>query len=234
MHPGPNCHHRSRCARVAEGRKTGPEFFSCSYTRADQRQPVLIQQWMVAKLMLMVMVPWVAGVVATSGGGPLLPCGTHHDFLMDGQQLMGHFQFAKAVCCDQLGETCVGNNPLPQSCLSSTCARAVRLVSDSCSALFEEDYFQVMALAYKPLLDNAMALCDIAAADRQDAGTTDQVRFLHARASVYEVPCAVCLKVKCDCCECVLSLARSATRSLTARTTTVATSCPFLHRAADG
>ena len=29
------------------------------------------------------------------GGGVLLPCGTHHDPLADGQQLIGHFQFAK-------------------------------------------------------------------------------------------------------------------------------------------
>ena len=128
------------------------------------------------RLMIMVALVECSGVAATAdSGGPLLPCGTHRDFLPDGQQLMGHFQFAKDVCCSQLGENCEGHNPLPQSCLSPTCARAVRLVSDSCSELLKQPYFQVMAMAYKPLLDQAMGLCDAATTAREDAGTTELV-----------------------------------------------------------
>ena len=106
----------------------------------------------------------------------LLPCGAHHDPLADGQQLIGHFQFAKGVCCTQLGETCAADrNPLPQSCRSATCARAVQLVNDSCATLLSAPYFQVMAESFKPLLDDAMALCDTAVRVREEAGTTEPV-----------------------------------------------------------
>ena len=97
-----------------------------------------------------------------ASGGNLLKCGnlTRKDYAPDSRQMLENFAFAKTVCCGQLGESCVAAQPLPQSCLSATCARAVRLVADSCAGLLAADYFQVFAQVYLPLLDHSVALCE--------------------------------------------------------------------------
>ena len=89
----------------------------------------------------------------------LLPCGTHKDFSPDSKEMMAAFTMATDVCCGQLGEECQGAQPLPLSCHSPACARAVKVVEQSCRALLNADYFQVFAQVYKPLITAAAATC---------------------------------------------------------------------------
>ena len=59
--------------------------------------------------------------------------------------------------CAQRGESCPPGAPLPTSCASAECQRAVRLAADSCSPAFAKDDF--LKSAFKPLLDAVVAVC---------------------------------------------------------------------------
>ena len=91
-----------------------------------------------------------------SAGGPLLPCGTSGDFVQDQRQLIDVFEFVKGVCA-QRGESFLSGAPLPASCGSAECQRAVQLAEDSCGPAFAKDAF--LKAAFKPILDAAVAVC---------------------------------------------------------------------------
>ena len=100
------------------------------------------------------------------GGGPLLPCGTTGNFVQDQRQLLDVFEVVSGVCA-QRGESCPPGAPLPTSCASAECQRAVQLAADSCSSAFARDGF--LKSAFKPALDSAVAVCAAAphSADNQ-------------------------------------------------------------------
>ena len=97
-----------------------------------------------------------AAVGEEGDGGPLLPCGTSGDFVIDQNQITKVFEFAKGVCA-QRGESCPVGAPLPTSCGSAECQRAVQLAKDSCSSAFAKGGF--LSAAFKPVLDAAVAVC---------------------------------------------------------------------------
>ena len=89
-------------------------------------------------------------------GGPLLPCGATGDFVLDQRQVADVFEFVKGVC-EQLGESCSTGEPLPTSCESVECQRAVQLARDSCNLSFAKSGF--LKDAFEPILDAAVAVC---------------------------------------------------------------------------
>ena len=84
--------------------------------------------------------PAPAVTSSASGGGPLLPCGTTGSVGSDSQQVLDAFNFVKAVC-GQVGEVVSVGVPLPTTCATAECQRAVRLVADSCDPAFRADGF---------------------------------------------------------------------------------------------
>jgi hypothetical protein len=115
--------------------------------------------------------PAPAATVPASGGGPLLPCGTTGNVGGDSQQVLDAFNFVKAVC-GQVGEVVPAGAPLPTSCATAECQRAVRLVADSCDTAFRADSF--LKTAFSPIFDAAAAMC--AAAHPPDATDGPAVR----------------------------------------------------------
>lgn len=98
-------------------------------------------------------------VVAVGGGaagGSLLPCRSTGDVVQDQREVADVFEFVKGVC-GQRGETRPPGAPLPTSCDSAECQRAVHLAEDSCRSAFAEDGF--LRSAFKPVLDAAVAVC---------------------------------------------------------------------------
>ena len=116
------------------------------------------------KLHVLPTAPAVGG--GDGGGGPLLPCGTSGEFLQDQRQLIDVFEVVRGVCA-QRGESCPPGAPLPASCASAECQRAVRLAADSCSPAFAKDGF--LKSAFGSYLDAAVAVCAAAphSADNQ-------------------------------------------------------------------
>ena len=104
----------------------------------------------------MVVVLLLALTLPARGGGPLLPCGTTRNFVQDQRQLLDVFEVVSGVCA-QRGESCPPGAPLPTSCVSAECQRAVQLAADSCSSAFAKDGF--LKSAFKPVLDAAVAVC---------------------------------------------------------------------------
>ena len=137
-----------------------------------------------------------------SAGGPLLPCGTSGDFVQDQRQLIDVFEFVKGVCA-QRGESCPAGAPLPASCGSAECQRAVQLAEDSCGPAFAKDGF--LKDAFKPILDAAVAVC----ASAPSAGEDVQVRSLSL-----EEPPAPGFAPACSATERPVVSPRSATSSL--------------------
>ena len=113
-----------------------------------------------------------AATVSASGGGPLLPCGTTGNAGGDSQQVLDAFNFVKAVC-GQVGEAVPAGAPLPTSCATAECQRAVRLVADSCASAFRADGF--LKTAFGATFDAAAAVC--AAAHPADATDGPAVRI---------------------------------------------------------
>eukprot|EP01046_Picozoa_sp_COSAG06_P002399 COSAG06_NODE_84_length_25090_cov_20.561042_14_plen_156_part_00 len=116
--------------------------------------------------------PAPATTASASGGGPLLPCGTTGNVGGDSQQVLDAFNFVKAVC-GQVGEAVPADAPLPTSCATAECQRAVRLVADSCASAFRADSF--LKTAFGPTFDAAAAVC--AAAHPPDATDGPAVRI---------------------------------------------------------
>ena len=98
----------------------------------------------------------VATVIGEGGGGPLLPCGTSGDFVTDQRQVVEVFEFVKGVCA-QRGESCPSGAPLPTSCDSAECQRAVQLADDSCRSAFAPVGF--LRAAFEPILNATAAVC---------------------------------------------------------------------------
>eukprot|EP01046_Picozoa_sp_COSAG06_P046596 COSAG06_NODE_6625_length_2850_cov_1410.579426_2_plen_173_part_00 len=121
------------------------------------------------------------------GGGPLLPCGSSGgaDPGGDSHEVIDVFDFAKGVC-EQRGESFPAGAPLPTSCASAECQRAVQLAADSCEAAFAKGGF--LKTAFGPVLHAAAVVC--AAAPRAANG---QVRS--QRASLLCVPLLHCLSL---------------------------------------
>ena len=115
--------------------------------------------------------PAPAITASASGCGPLLPCGTTGNAGDDSQQVIVAFNFVKAVC-GQVGEAVPTGAPLPTSCATAECQRAVRLVADSCAPAFRADSF--LKIAFGPTFDAAAAVC--AAAHPPDATDSPAVR----------------------------------------------------------
>lgn len=101
-----------------------------------------------------------SAAVSEDAGGPLLPCATSGDFVTDQRQVLGVFEFVKGVCA-QRGESCPSGAPLPTSCGTPECQRAVQLAGDSCRSGFAKDGF--LKSAFGPVLDAATAVCAAAA-----------------------------------------------------------------------
>ena len=116
--------------------------------------------------------PAPATTASASGGGPLLPCGTTGNVGDDSQQVIVAFNFVKAVC-GQVGEAVPAGAPLPTSCVTAECQRAVRLVADSCDTAFSEDGF--LKTAFGTIFDVLAAVC--AAAHPPDATDGPAVRI---------------------------------------------------------
>ena len=108
----------------------------------------------------------LSGVAIATTSGPLLPCGTSADLFETQQQVANAFRFVKGVC-KQRGESCPSNQPLPTSCSSAECQRAVKLVADSCSAAISKDGF--LKSAFGPFLNGAVAMCAAAPGAAQAA-----------------------------------------------------------------
>ena len=114
---------------------------------------------------------WLALVVAcsstrfssagpvTSGSAPLFACGSNDEASADTLQVISVFNVAKTVCCDQLHEQCDKSSTLPLSCDSSSCARVVDLVEQSCKAAFADGFLRS---AFKPQLDPLITTCNAA------------------------------------------------------------------------
>ena len=98
--------------------------------------------------------------------GPLLPCGTSGDSNQNQRQVADVFEFVKGVCA-QRGESCPAAEPLPASCGSAECQRAVQLAEDSCGPAFAKDAF--LKAAFKPILDAVVAVCASAPSPGEDA-----------------------------------------------------------------
>ena len=77
-------------------------------------------------------------------------CGSSGDAAADSTQVISLFSAAKSVCCDDLGEQCEEGKPLPETCSTAGCARAVSLVKQSCAAAFASDGF--LGTAFGPSL----------------------------------------------------------------------------------
>jgi hypothetical protein len=102
--------------------------------------------------------------------GPLLrpsplDCGTGGDPGADSMQIVGLFNFVKAVCCDQLGEDCYSGGMLPDSCAEPGCAHAVDLVESSCrpgggptGGAWLDPF---LGTAFGPILDPLIAKCGV-------------------------------------------------------------------------
>jgi hypothetical protein len=99
-------------------------------------------------------------------GGPLLPCGTSGDPIQDQIQVAHVFEFVRGVC-EQRGESFPSGAPLPASCGSAECQRAVQLAEDSCGPAFAKDAF--LKAAFKPILDAVVAVCASAPSPGEDA-----------------------------------------------------------------
>jgi hypothetical protein len=138
--------------------------------------------------------PAPAVTVSASGGGPLLPCGTTGNAGDDSQQVIVAFNFVKAVC-GQVGEAVPAGAPLPTSCATAECQRAVRLVADSCHTTFSEDGF--LKTAFGPTFDAVAAVC--AAAHPPDATDGPAVRISTVPVSQSFVPPPTPLKDHCSC-----------------------------------
>ena len=90
-------------------------------------------------------------------GRPLLACDP--DSIDAMEQLDAASRFAHGVCCAENGETCGPSSiSLPTTCSESMCARAVSVLSQSCSAMLVSLHFPV-GDAFKVLLDAATAAC---------------------------------------------------------------------------
>ena len=98
-------------------------------------------------------------------GGPLLPCGTSGDPIQDQRQVVDAFGFVRGVC-EQRGESFLSGAPLPASCGSAECQRAVQLAEDSCGPAFAKDAF--LKSAFKPMLDAVVAVCASAPSPGED------------------------------------------------------------------
>ena len=81
-------------------------------------------------LVLALTVSSLAASISEGTGGSLLPCATSGDFVTDQTQVTKVFQFVKGVCA-QRGESCPSGAPLPTSCDTAECQRAVQLAKDS-------------------------------------------------------------------------------------------------------
>jgi hypothetical protein len=164
-----------------------------------------------------------AATASASGGGPLLPCGTTGNPGGDSQQVLDAFNFVKAVC-GQVGEVVPVGVPLPTTCATAECQRAVRLVADSCDPAFRADGF--LKTAFGAIFDVAAAVC--AAAHPADATASPAVRNntpTHARALSFACPLRSPLAERS-----LLVLFRSATSWLGMATRM---SCPSRRRPAD-
>jgi hypothetical protein len=107
------------------------------------------------KLAMMAMAVAVAAAAAASGvlgasrGGLLLPCG-------NSSEVVNVFKMVNGVC-EQRGEDCPADQPLPTSCASAECQRVVKLAADSCGPSLAQDGF--LKTAYGPYLDAVVAVC---------------------------------------------------------------------------
>ena len=100
-----------------------------------------------------------SSAAVTSGSAPLFACGSNDEASADTLQVISVFNVAKTVCCDQLHEQCDKSSTLPLSCDSSSCARVVDLVEQSCKAAFADGFLRS---AFKPQLDPLITTCNAA------------------------------------------------------------------------
>ena len=110
-------------------------------------------------------VPGVRG--STDTAAALFGCGSSGDVATDTTQVIGLFSAAKSICCDDLGEQCEVDKPLPESCSTTGCSRAVGVVAQSCAPAFAADGF--IAAAFAPSLAQVVADCNSAATDPNPA-----------------------------------------------------------------
>ena len=115
---------------------------------------------LVAGLVLLQAAGLISRPLGASSSGPLLPCGSSGDFVKDQAEITTVFGFVKGVC-GQRGESCPTGAPLPTSCASAECQRAVQLAVDSCAVAFASGFFKS---AWAPVLNAAAAVCAAAAA----------------------------------------------------------------------
>ena len=109
--------------------------------------------------------------ISTAGGPPvaastLFGCGSHGDVATQTTEVAHLFQAVKSVCCNDMQERCDAAEPLPETCTTVECARAVDIVAQSCAANFADGFLRV---AFKPALDRVVAAC----------GTAQKVRYDH-------------------------------------------------------
>ena len=105
--------------------------------------------------------------------GALLACGTNGQKNSDLFELVAAIGMAHGVCCEQLGEVCDGESErsLPSAadgattCNSPVCARAIKLVADSCAPLLVAKEFALFAKPFQDVLDHATTACAVAAGD---------------------------------------------------------------------
>ena len=78
-------------------------------------------------------------------------------------------------------ERCDEAQPLPQTCNTVECARAVDIVAQSCAATFAADGF--LRTAFKPPLDQVVETCDAAQPTRLDHTPTYVITNHNLQAS---------------------------------------------------
>ncbi len=128
----------------------------------------------------------VDAIPSTTAGGPaaastLFACGSHGDVAAQSTEVVHLFGAAKTVCCDDMQERCDEAQPLPQTCNTVECARAVDIVAQSCAATFAADGF--LRTAFKPPLDQVVETCGAAQTARSDHTPTYVITNHNLQAS---------------------------------------------------
>ena len=128
----------------------------------------------------------VEAIPSTTAGGPaaastLFACGGHGDVAAQSTEVAHLFGAVTSVCCDDMQEQCNEAQPLPQTCNTVECARAVDIVAQSCAATFAADGF--LRTAFKPPLDQVVETCGAAQTARSDHTPTYVITNHNLQAS---------------------------------------------------
>ena len=118
-------------------------------------------------------------VQGAASGSTLFACGSNGDVADQTMEVATLFKALKSVCCSDMHEQCDATEPVPKTCTTVECARAVDIVSQSCVASFAADGF--LRTAFKPPLDLVVAACGTAQPARSDHTPTYVItdRSLH-------------------------------------------------------